>query len=84
MFFAFPRDRQAWPKRAEDLLANSSTKITIEHLLKPGAGAGWTPYHFLIDRVDNERLDMEVHGVDWGSNFRPYRTRSVELRDRAR
>jgi len=34
--------------------------------------------------VDNERLDMEVHGVDWGSAFRPYRTSAVELRDRPR
>jgi len=34
--------------------------------------------------VDNERFDMEVHGVDWGAGFRPYRTSAVELRDRDR
>jgi len=27
---------------------------------------------------------MEVHGVDWGAAFRPYRTSTVEFRDQPR
>jgi Calcineurin-like phosphoesterase len=75
---------QGEPNLADYLRANESNKITLEHLVKPGIEPGSTPYHFLIVRVDNERFDMEVRGVDWGSNFRPYRTSAVELRDRDR
>jgi 3',5'-cyclic AMP phosphodiesterase CpdA len=75
---------QGEPNLAEYLRANLSNKVALEHLVKPGIEPGSTPYHFLIVRVDNERLDMEVHGVDWGAGFRPYRTSAVELRDRDR
>ena len=75
---------QGEPNLADYLRANESNKIALEHLVKPGIEPGSTPYHFLIVRVDNERFDMEVHGVDWGAGFRPYRTSAVELRDRDR
>jgi sigma-70-like protein len=32
-------------------------------------------------RVDGEKLELEVIGVDWGSNFRPYRSNEVALQD---
>lgn len=72
---------QGEPDLAEYLRANESSKVTLEHLVKPGAELGSSPYHFLIVRVDNDRLDMEVHGVEAGSGFRPYRAGAVELRD---
>jgi 3',5'-cyclic AMP phosphodiesterase CpdA len=75
---------QGEPNLAEYLRANVSNKVALEHLVKPGIEPGSTPYHFLIVRVDDERLDMEIHGVDWGAGFRPYRTSAVELRDRDR
>jgi len=75
---------QGEPNLAEYLKTNESSKIALEHLVKPGIEPGSTPYHFVIVRVDNDRLDMEVRGVDWGAGFRPYRISTVELRDRDR
>ena len=72
---------QGEPNLAEYLRANESNKVTLEHLVKPGVEPESSPYHFLIVRVDGDRLDMEVHGVDAGSAFRPYPTGTVELRD---
>jgi hypothetical protein len=45
---------------------------SMEHLVKPGLNAGDTPYHFVIVRVDGNRLSMEVVGVESGKTFRPY------------
>jgi 3',5'-cyclic AMP phosphodiesterase CpdA len=75
---------QGEPDLAEYLRANQSDKVTLDHLVKPGVEPGSSPYHFLIVRVDNDRLDMEVHGVGSGSGFRPYPAGAVELRDQPR
>jgi hypothetical protein len=50
-------------------------------LVKPGNQDSPTPYHYLIVKVDGDKLDMQVIGVDWGRNFAPYRSNEVELRD---
>jgi hypothetical protein len=61
--------------------ANETNKVTLQHLVKPSVDRGLNPYHFVIVRVDGEKLDMEVISVDWGSGFQPYRSNKVELRD---
>ncbi len=61
--------------------ANESLKVSLQHLVKPGNLDSPTPYHYLIVKVDGEKLDMQVIGVDWGRNFAPYRSNEVELRD---
>jgi hypothetical protein len=66
------------------LRANASNNVELEHLVKPGNEEARSPYHFVIVRVDNDRLDMQVIGVDWGRNFAPYRSNRVELWDSAR
>ncbi len=63
------------------LKANDSLKVSLQHLVKPGNEDSPTPYHYLIVRVDGDKLDMQVIGVDWGRNFAPYRSNQVELRD---
>jgi len=63
------------------LKANEANKVTLQHLVKPSVERGLNPYHFVIVRVDGEKLDMEVISVDWGSGFQPYRSNKVELRD---
>jgi hypothetical protein len=75
---------QGEPNLAEYLRANESDKVALEHLVKPGVEPGSSSYHFLIVRVDNDRLDLDVHGVGSGNDFRPYPAGSVELRDRPR
>jgi hypothetical protein len=39
------------------------------------------PYHYLIVKVDGEKLEMQVEAVDWGRGFQPYRTNQVALGD---
>jgi hypothetical protein len=63
------------------LKANESSKVKLEHLVKPGTEDAPSPYHFLVVRVDGDQLDIQVFGVDWGRNFAPYRTNKVGLRD---
>jgi hypothetical protein len=63
------------------LKANEASKVKLDHLAKPGVERGSNPYHYLIVRVDGERLNMEVVGVDWGTGFQPYRSNKVSLED---
>jgi 3',5'-cyclic AMP phosphodiesterase CpdA len=69
------------PDLREYLKANDATKVKLQHLVKPGVERGSNPYHFVIVRVDGEKLDMEVIAVDWGGGFQPYRSNKVELQD---
>ena len=72
---------QGEPDLREYLKAGESSKVSVEHLAKPGMERGASPYHFLVIRVDGEVLDLEVVGVDWGVGFQPYRSNKVELKD---
>jgi hypothetical protein len=63
------------------LKANAADKVTLEHLVRPGIQPGDNPYHYVLVRVDGTHLRLEVVGVDWGSGFKPYKNRAVELRD---
>ena len=69
------------PNLDEYLKSNAADKVSLEHLVKPGVERGSSPYHYLIVRVDGDRLDMEVIGVDWGAGFKPYRSNQVQLQD---
>jgi 3',5'-cyclic AMP phosphodiesterase CpdA len=69
------------PDLQEYLKANESNKVTLEHLVKPSVEAGENPYHYVIVRVDGDKLDMEVISVDWGTGFAPYRSNKVKLED---
>jgi len=69
------------PNLGDYLRANEASKVALQHLVKPGVERGSNPYHFVIVRVDGEKLDMEVISVDWGSGFQPYRSNKVELQD---
>jgi len=70
------------PDLREYLKTNEATKVTLEHLVKPGIEPGLNPHHFVIVRVAGEKLDMEVIPVDWGRGFQPYRSNKVEMQDR--
>jgi len=75
---------QGEPDLRNYLRANTASQVRLEHLVKPGVEPGSNPYHFVVVRVDNDRLDIEVLGVDWGAGFQPYRSNKLELRDIAR
>jgi hypothetical protein len=69
------------PDLRDYLKANEATKMTLDHLVKPSVDKGLNPYHYVIVRVDGDRVDMEVVSVDWGTGFAPYRSNKVELQD---
>lgn len=69
------------PDLDEYLDANKESKVRLEHLVKPGYERGDNPYHYTIVKVDGEQLSLEVIGVDWGRNYRPYASNKIELRD---
>lgn len=59
--------------------ANAAAKVRVEHVVRPGADPGSNPYHYLVIRVDGDKLDLEVVGTDWGAGFQPYRTTRTSL-----
>jgi len=61
--------------------ANEALKIKLDHIVKPGVDRGSNPYHYLIVRVDGDKLDMQVIAVDWGTGFQPYRSNRVSLEE---
>ena len=71
------------PDLTEYLAAGAAEKVSLEHLVKPGIDRGDNPRHFVIVRVDGDKMDLDVIGVDWGSNFQPYRSRHADLADPA-
>jgi hypothetical protein len=71
------------PDLRDYLKANAASKVRLEHLVKPSVDPGLNPHHYVIVRVDGEKLDMEVIGVDWGTGFAPYRSNKLELQDTA-
>ena len=55
--------------------------VRVAHLAKPGPSREDNPHHFLIVRVDGDRLSLEVVAIG-GKRFAPYGGRSsVELSD---
>lgn len=69
------------PDLRDYLKANEASKVMLDHLVKPSVDRGLNPYHYIIVRVDGDRLDLEVVSVDWGTGFAPYRSNKVELQD---
>lgn len=69
------------PDLREYLRANASEKVTLDHVVKPGMNPGDNPYHYLLVQVDGDRIRLEITGVDWGRDFKPYRSNATELQD---
>jgi len=69
------------PDLRDYLKANEASQVALDHLVKPSVDRGLNPYHYVIVRVDGDRLDMAVVSVDWGTGFAPYRSNKVELQE---
>jgi len=61
------------------LSENASQNVRIEHLVKPGLRIEDNPHHFLILRVDGDRLFLEVVGTG-PSTYTPYGQQLVDLK----
>jgi len=60
------------------LSAHTPLNVRIEHLLKPGPLVENNPHHFLLVRVDGDRLSLEVVGTG-PAPYIPYGRQQVEL-----
>ena len=60
------------------LTANAARKVRIEHLIKPGPAIADNPHHFLVVRVDGDRVSLEVVATGTTS-FVPYGKRRIDL-----
>jgi len=60
------------------LQMNTAQKVRVEHLIRPGLTAEENPHHFVIVRVDGDRLSLEVVGAR-ATPYRPYGVQRVDL-----
>jgi 3',5'-cyclic AMP phosphodiesterase CpdA len=72
---------QGEPNIADYLKANAAEKVTLEHFVKPGPKPGDNPYHYVVVQVDGDTIDLDVVGVDWGRDFKPYTSAHLRLSD---
>jgi len=72
---------QGEPDTSQYVRSNQALRVALEHLVKPGLLPGENPYHYVIARVDGERMDLEIVGVDFGANWKPYRSNRARLTD---
>ena len=58
------------------LAEGAPARVTVEHLMKPGATAAQNPHHFIVVQVDGDDLSIEVVGSG-PAPFTPYNGRST-------
>lgn len=67
------------PDLTEYLAANERLQVRLEHLVRPDVNPGANPYHYVLVRVDGDRVDLEVIAVDFGRGWAPYRSSRTSL-----
>jgi hypothetical protein len=69
------------PDLKEYLASGAAAQVRLEHIAKPGPTIEQNPHHFVVIRVDGERLSLEVVGIG-PRTYSPYRGRShIDLVD---
>ena len=56
-------------------------KVKLTQLARPGPDPGDNPYHYVLVTVNGPTVNLEVVGVDWGRDYRPYRSNKIEFTD---
>ena len=59
----------------------AAEKVKVEHFARPGPQAGDNPYHYVVVHVDGAKIRVDVIGVDWGRDFKPYRSATTSIGD---
>jgi hypothetical protein len=62
------------PKTSDYTNTFKAEKVSLEHIVRPGPKPGDNPYHFCIVKVDGSNISIQIQGVDWGSDFKPYQS----------
>jgi 3',5'-cyclic AMP phosphodiesterase CpdA len=65
------------------LAAAAAESVEVTHVVRPGPDRGDNPHHYVVVHVNGRERWMEVVGVDWGRDFRPYRSARTTLADPA-
>jgi 3',5'-cyclic AMP phosphodiesterase CpdA len=65
------------------LAAAAAESVEVNHLVRPGPERGDNPHHYVVVHVNGRERWMEVIGVDWGRDFRPYSSARATLADPA-
>jgi hypothetical protein len=69
------------PDLRDYLAASAAQKVRVEHLAKPGPAIEDNPHHFIVVRVDGDRLSIEAVGIG-PTEFKPYKGKTrVTLND---
>ena len=71
------------PDLREYVAAGARDSVRVEHLVRPGMEPGENAYHYLVVHVDGDRVWVDVVGVDWGRDYKPYRSSRATLSDGA-
>ena len=61
------------------LAEGRAESVQVTHLVTPGPKPGDNPHHYVVVHVDGPDVWLEVVGVDWGSDFQPYRSARTNL-----
>lgn len=71
------------PDLSAYLAAGAAESVEVTHVVRPGPARGDNPHHYVVVHVNGPERWMEVVGVDWGRDFRPYRSARTTLADPA-
>ena len=66
------------PDLEEYLAAGARDKVSVEHIMRPGRDEADNPHHFVIVRVDGERLSLEAITTA-ATEYLPYGSKIMEL-----
>jgi hypothetical protein len=69
------------PDTRQYIKDNAEQKLTLDRIAKPPYEPGEGAYHYALVKVDDDRISMEVIGVDWGRGYQPYRSNKADLND---
>lgn len=67
------------PDTKDYLKAFAAEKVSLERIAKPGATPGENAFHYVVVKVDGEKINLEIVGLDWGRDFQPYRSNKADL-----
>jgi hypothetical protein len=69
------------PDLRDYLAASAAQKVRVEHLAKPGPAIEDNPHHFIVVRVDGDRLSIEAVGIG-PTDYKPYKGKArITLND---
>jgi len=61
------------------LKENAAQKVTVEHLIKPGSTVAANPNHFVLVRVNGDKLSLEVVPAAGVESYVPYGKKQIDL-----